>query len=304
MYRLFFRGLHRIASEWSKTPPYYLLRKYIFGYAVVDMNGSKMYLDLKNDDGISKELLVLGKREGVTVDHLLSSNLLKHGGIALDIGANIGYYALIESQLVGDTGKVYAVEPVLNNFNNLKRNVELNDAHNIETFRLAIGDTEKEVLINVRSKGNLSSFTEATDDIRAEIIGQEKVKLMTADSFSRDVIGTTPSFVRMDVEGYEAAILEGMTEVMKAKTVLLIEFHPLFLSPEQKERMCALLRNHYSHSVITINPKADVGPFLRFLNTHMGIESKRPQLNKAGSIELVHEYLYSSKRVFNAFIYE
>ena len=44
----------------------------------------------------------------------------------LDIGANIGYYVLIERNLIGKKGKIVAVEPVDENIELLKKNLELN----------------------------------------------------------------------------------------------------------------------------------------------------------------------------------
>ena len=67
-----------------------------------------MYLD-NFDMGISRTLILYGERE---LEHkLMLEKVLKPGMTVLDIGANIGYYALIELKLIGKKGNLIAVEP-------------------------------------------------------------------------------------------------------------------------------------------------------------------------------------------------
>ena len=53
--------------------------------------------------------------------------ILEPGMNVLDIGANIGYYAIMESILVGTSGNVVAIEPMLPNIKMLRKNIELNN---------------------------------------------------------------------------------------------------------------------------------------------------------------------------------
>ncbi|MEC9293738.1 MAG: hypothetical protein VYC65_05550 [Chloroflexota bacterium] len=63
-----------------------------------------------HDRGLSRTLFLFGKRE---IDHyLMLHSILKPGMNILDIGANIGYYAIMESIAIGPSGKVLAVETV------------------------------------------------------------------------------------------------------------------------------------------------------------------------------------------------
>jgi len=76
-----------------------------------------MYVDLK-DKGISKELYVHKTREHFSTEFL--QKFVKEEDIVIDIGANIGYYALMEAQLA-NKGKVYAIEPIPTNVDLLKK---------------------------------------------------------------------------------------------------------------------------------------------------------------------------------------
>lgn len=68
----------------------------------------RMLLDL-NDRGISRGLILFGTRE---VDHkILLEKILMPGMRVFDIGANIGYYALMELGLIGKEGEIICIEP-------------------------------------------------------------------------------------------------------------------------------------------------------------------------------------------------
>ena len=292
----FYRALHRLVSKLSFSPSY-LFRKYIFGYVIREINGVKMYLDLKNDSGISKFLMIHGKREPLTVDYLMDSNLLSEGDVVLDIGANIGYYALLESKLIGETGEVYAVEPIKNNLNNLKRNIKLNEFKNIKTYNLAMGDKDnEEVEIYMRSHGNLSSLTSLPSNY-GDVVSVERVLM------SKKELPHPPKYIRMDVEGYEGNILEGMQNTLSSRPCLQIEFHPTILTNGQKERVCAILREKgYDKVVITANPKPPLSPIIRWLNNKLGTFYHESGDFLEGGIEDLHKWLFSSPRIFNAFI--
>ena len=69
---------------------------------------------IPNDIGISSELRIYKTHEPLVTSIVL--NEVKQGMDCLDIGSNIGYYAILESKLVGETGKIFAIEPSSINF--------------------------------------------------------------------------------------------------------------------------------------------------------------------------------------------
>jgi protein-L-isoaspartate O-methyltransferase len=81
-----------------------------------------MYLRIR-DKGVSRQLALVGVREKFSTETLQGE--LREGDCVVDIGANIGYYALMEARLVGSYGKVYAIEPVSYNFQLLENNIQL-----------------------------------------------------------------------------------------------------------------------------------------------------------------------------------
>jgi len=185
------------------------------------IQGNKMYIDLRNPR-LSYPLIKYGVWEEDTTRWLKES--LKEGMTVIDIGANIGYFALIEARMVGDKGKVYAIEPDPRNIRLLKKNIEINNfSHIIKVYSVAISDqngTDKFYL--AKSSNNNSMIALSGDYI--------EVDTFRLDDFLREneIDKESIDLIRMDIEGYEAKAIEGMTETLKTNTrlKLFIEIHP------------------------------------------------------------------------------
>ena len=177
--------------------------------AVREVQGSLMMLDL-TDKGIHKDLYLNGIREPQATKYI--QEILEHDWTVVDIGANIGYYALQEAQAVYE---VIALEPSPDNFEHLEMNIELNGYLNIEAHQLAIGDITGKMGFEINRACNWNSISKGKGDI--------SVQVQTLDKFLN---GSKVDFVRMDVEGYEMNVLRGMAGVLeKYKPRLFIEVH-------------------------------------------------------------------------------
>ncbi|WP_423062532.1 FkbM family methyltransferase [Candidiatus Paracoxiella cheracis] len=178
------------------------IKKKIYNY--------EMYLDLQ-DPGISRTLLLFGKRE---LEHkIMLEKVLKPGMTVLDIGANIGYYAIMESKLVGSAGKIIAVAPSPSNIALLKCNVELNGCKNVDVFQGAISDTNAEREFFMANSSNLNTFHNTGSGIH-DLTGETiKVKTMTVVDVMENI--AKPDLIRMDVEGHEVEVINGMLPVIQ-----------------------------------------------------------------------------------------
>ena len=207
--------------------------------------GSKMLLDLA-DTGISRELLINKIREPFITEKL--SKEISAGDVVVDIGANIGYYVFQEARLTGSTGKVYAIEPVLENFELLNKNIALNNYSNIETFQLAIGDENKITDIYLSEKRNLSSMVKSEELVA--IKGKIQVKMITLDKFFEG--RNLPNLIRMDVEGYEFEIIKGMDNILRSGVPLkiFVEIHPFIMKEKTKEFLAILKKYGFVAKVV------------------------------------------------------
>jgi FkbM family methyltransferase len=242
--------------------------KYIPKEATVKVNNSKMRL-CPRQGGISRDLFIHKKREPLLTDCLIHSFILREGDVVLDIGANIGYYALVESQIVGKTGKVYAVEPVSSTFELLEENLQVNNANNVSSFNFAFGEKDGDSEIYVCNESNLCTMKKNTAS--SKIVSSQTVPVETVDSFLKDK--RPPNLIRMDVEGYEYEIFKGMTETIKGNSRILMEFHygRPFIEPADMTELFRLMeKNNFRVRFAIFEDKAHDNRIVRSLLTKAG----------------------------------
>lgn len=154
------------------------------------------------------------------------------GGVVWDVGANVGFYTLIASRLVGD-GKVVAFEPLPVNREALRRNLALNGMSNVEVSALAIGSHDGHARFEHRWSSGRADL-QAKLDVRAQVAGAEHddsgaaeyidVEMGTLDSQLQRFVA--PSLLKMDIEGGEVGALEGASELLsKHRPTVICEFH-------------------------------------------------------------------------------
>ncbi len=189
-----------------------------------EIQGSKMYLDLK-DSGISKDLGLDGIRERFLTNKIKDE--LSPGMTCVDIGANIGYYVLMEAQAVSDKGKVYAIEPVQHNFELLRKNIGINNYDSIvDAYQLAIGSENGTAKLYLSRNSNLHNLIGGNTNL-----GYVETKLSRLDDFLEDK-SSEVDFIRMDIEGYEYEAISGMEKTLvagKPGLKLCLELHPVLL---------------------------------------------------------------------------
>ena len=188
-----------------------------------------MYLDTE-DRGISKELIEHGIRERFSVKYI--KKILRPDMTVLDLGANIGFYAFIEANVVK---AIHAVEPVKYNFDLLKKNIELNKFGNISTYQLAIGGITGTTKIYTSNRCNWATIVDErhrTKDYAERwnrfSKGAELVPICTLDDFVDKYAINKLDLIRMDVEGAEVDIIGGGLETlnnMAKNSYLVIEIH-------------------------------------------------------------------------------
>lgn len=231
----------RAVCNFSANEYFHLKYRWLVGYyntfhhglVLRKIQGNKMYLSV-NDRGLSRDLLFRNIREPLQTN--LVKQLVKPGMTVVDIGANLGYYVLIEASIVGETGKVYAIEPIPLNYEILKKNVYKNNYESIvETHFCAISDTCGVSKIAMTRESNFSTMFldehEMSEWMKKQLeISTEKivdVETLTLDKF---LIDKGPvDFIRMDVEGYEGRIIKGMPDTVKNSRScvrLFMEIHP------------------------------------------------------------------------------
>ncbi len=205
------------------------------GQVVLPIQGSRMILRL-DDPGLSRELIRYRIREREQTE--LIQQEIKPGMVGVDIGANLGYYALMEARLVGTEGRVLAIEPVSSNYEILVRNLVLNNYRQVTALQRAISDKSgsQEMWITPQSNWcNLMSLDDETlsDHFRERLESTDasmrvKVPTVALDDLLEEQNIQEVNFVRMDVEGFEMNVTQGMQRTLREATKVLklfIEVH-------------------------------------------------------------------------------
>jgi FkbM family methyltransferase len=143
---------------------------------------------------------------------------LKKGDVILEVGANIGYYVLVESKSIGKKGLIYAIEPGKENFEFLKRNIQINNVRNTLPFNIALGDKNELKELYVYSEGNFNTFLNKKRNLK--LIRKDKIKIIRGDDFLKGK--RKPTVIRMDVEGYEYEIIKGLQKTISSSKNMLI----------------------------------------------------------------------------------
>lgn len=201
----------------------YLLRK---KEIIVPILNSKMVLDTINN-GISKSLMINRIREK---DHTqIIMEALKPGMNILEIGANIGYYVLIEASKIGPTGKIYAFEPDKRNTRILKKNLLINHIEQqVMIFEKGMSNKVGYAHFQLSQKTNLNSFIADQNQTSYLSLNTAIVETTTIDYFVSD-LNVKIDFIRMDVEGSEVEILQAAIKALQMMPLgftILLELHP------------------------------------------------------------------------------
>ncbi len=139
------------------------------------------------------------------------------GDQVLDIGAWVGPYTLLASQLTGAGGRVYAFEPDPVARDLLEQNLAANGLANVSVFPWAIAEQRGSALLVASKLGG--SVTRAVPTSESQ-----GVSTLPLDEFcqERDV---TPSIIKIDVEGGEAGVLAGGNRSLRRARCVYLEFH-------------------------------------------------------------------------------
>ncbi|GAA2559031.1 hypothetical protein GCM10010435_32720 [Winogradskya consettensis] len=155
--------------------------------------------------------------------------LIGPGDCVVEAGGHIGYISLYFSQLVGAGGSVHVFEPGSNNLPYVDANV--GHKSNVTVTHQALGSAAGALTMHVedltgQNNSLVANFAGLAGNERNAIranITQELVEVTTIDAY----VGRTavrPTFIKIDVEGFEWEVLQGAAQVLdRDRPVLMVE---------------------------------------------------------------------------------
>ncbi|MCP9440071.1 MAG: FkbM family methyltransferase [Nitrospira sp.] len=183
-------------------------------------NGGEIYLDLR--EFMCFTYFFYGGVPHELGTEKLLRRVLGEGGVFVDVGANVGYFTKVASELVGTSGKVLAFEPMPAALRLLRMNTA--GLANVTVFPLALSDTSGTATFYVRKKGDTSSLS---PDSEASPVS---VTVSTLDE--RLVDQPRIDLIKIDVEGSELDVLRGgQTILRRYRPIIYFEFLPCFAEP-------------------------------------------------------------------------
>jgi FkbM family methyltransferase len=196
--------LRLLSSRIAGGPGRRLLRRRTWRVEAGEGSGLRMVLPQNHD-------YLRGTSE-IPVQRALNAHL-RPGDVFFDVGANVGFFSLIAARLVRPTGAVCCFEPVTENAAAVRQNAVLNDLANVRVFETALGNAPgvAEFLLTEWDGGG----TLANSAVRpTDPVSRRRVSVAVLDDLMDSLSLPQPSFVKIDVEGVEMQVLEGMARTI------------------------------------------------------------------------------------------
>jgi FkbM family methyltransferase len=187
--------------------------------------------------GVEARFRTSGPRELVQVEFNLALEqeileivvgCLQQGDVFMDAGANIGIFTVMAALIVGERGQVLTFEPETGAFAKLQRNLEVNGFQNVRAFKVALSDTD--------GQGQLYVDRPAPSLMASGQSGQgservESVEIASGDNLCKAHRLPVPRVVKIDVEGFEYLVLQGLRGTLSqpATELVVCEVHPYLL---------------------------------------------------------------------------
>ena len=150
--------------------------------------------------------------------------IIQKGDVILDIGGNLGYYTKLFAKWTGDTGHVYAVEPIAMFADTIKWGTK--NYSNITIYNFALGEEEKDITLSTPGHfGYLRTGLPSVDTADKQYAPSEftfKAKMKRGSQLFKDI--SRIDFIKIDIEGYEYIVLPEIKDILiKHKPPIQVE---------------------------------------------------------------------------------
>lgn len=167
------------------------------------------------DDSVGKFIFL----EGYELETLLfCSRFISEGDQVFDIGANIGYFTVLFSAYVGNSGEVHSFEPSRREFLHLCKNLSINKIRNVFLNQVAVSDQNGFTELNTLDDDCFGAYNSINDvthqKVRQARTHIEVTRRICIDSYLEVFPERKPSLMKIDVEGHEKQVLEGMKSLL------------------------------------------------------------------------------------------
>ncbi len=197
--------------------------------------GHKMFVDTR-DLSLAPHILLDGYWEMWVTKVVMDT--VKPGMNVIEVGANFGYYSLLLASAIGEKGKLFSFEANPPVFDILHRNIEVNgflDRTVVENKAAMDRNTRITFSVSEKHYGS-SSIHDLSSDV-GDSIRKIEVEAVSLDDYFSDK-GLRFDLIRMDAEGSEPFIFDGMNGIIDANPdiTIITEFTPSMISGKRDPR--------------------------------------------------------------------
>jgi FkbM family methyltransferase len=177
---------------------------------------------------------------------------LRAGDVAIDVGANIGLHSLTMAGLVGPTGRVIACEPNPSVATSLRNNVGLNREREVTVLEVAVSDRDGPVELAAPSNSDPNQGRATLARARGEGWSRISVRGTTIDSLIGDLSLKSVALIKVDVEGFEAAVIRGASTVLQRHRPALVFEYSRSYWREAGASLAAIWENLTDHGYVRL----------------------------------------------------
>jgi FkbM family methyltransferase len=200
--------------------------RYVFygGYKMVARTEFGAMIECNIRDVIQRCIMFFGVWEPNLTAFL--KRRLTEGDLFIDLGANVGYFTLLASRLVGETGTVIAVEAAPQIYRALEKNLARNHVQNVRAIEMAVADLPGRVCLYADDGENLGATTIIPRDDYASsttVAANGLDEIVTLDELSRARV------IKIDVEGAELPPLRTLLRLaptLREDAEIVVELSP------------------------------------------------------------------------------
>ena len=211
---------------------------------------NNLIFSLNPKNPIDREIYLKDKYEDDQITFLkkkIDENRIK---IFIDIGAHMGFYSINLSKKKLD---IYAFEPIEENFNQLKKNILINNLYNIKVYNCALSNVKKSATMWVPDKDRTGGFAiyNKNDEALTKYSIKNISKRVIQTNIGDDLLDIKNSVIaiKIDVERHEEEVLYGINKLLENnKIVIQIE-----IFDERKKQIFDLLKNKNYYLIHSID---------------------------------------------------
>lgn len=159
-------------------------------------------------------------------ERALIADYVNKSDTVVDVGANLGFFTILLSNLVGPNGKIFSFEPSKKTFKALSENIKINNIRNVIMENSGCGDIEG--TFSLSKDGKFSGMDHIIVD-KTEVTNFERIDMIKLDNYFESFNGRI-NLIKIDTEGYEPNVLKGAVKLINSfHPVLVVELSRTYL---------------------------------------------------------------------------